>query len=270
VIDVSNNQMTSKQRKELSKAEFHRKFGRYWLIYIALGFTAVLSFVSGLLLPFMKPDVDVPLTWGTAAAAVMYAMGFLLIGEGAALFWFDKIVDQDPDNNQQKITAGLMIAASVLTSATTALAASYIVAYWIGVFDTFTGIPAWAQKWIAVSIPVLMVVHVVAGIIFKSSSDEATSEREANAKIHQARNEANEARQTARANWIISNAPRIAQEMGEMEAEDELDALRAKIREQKTRRQIVQPAYNQDETQVRLSDNPNGSGAKVNPQSRRS
>ena len=249
-----NQEMTSKQKKELDKAEFHRKFGRYWLIYFALGFTAVLSFTSGMLLPFMKPGVDVLLTWGTGAAAAMYALGFLLSGEGAAYFWFERVTDQDPDNTQQKWTAGLMIALSVITSVTTALAASYIIAYWIGVFDTFTGIPAWAQKWIAISIPVMMATHVVAGIIFKSVSDEAYSEREANAKINQARNQMHEAKEQARASWWTANAPRIAQEMGEMEAEDELDALRAKIRDGKAKRQ-VSLAYPQDVRQPNVSGN---------------
>lgn len=266
--------MTSKQKKAIKAIEFQRKFGRYWLIYLALGFTAALSFVSGLLLPFMKPGVDVPLTWGTAGAALMYAVGFMVIGEGAAYFWFEKIIDQDPDNNGQKIIAGLMIAFSVITSMTTALAASYIIAFWIGVFDTFTGIPAWAQKWIAVSIPVMMVVHVVAGIIFKSISDEATSEREANAKINQARNDMAEAKQQARANWWTANAPLIAQQMGEMEAEDELDALRAKIREQKSKRTTQQnPAilsYPQDVRQLDVSKKDNNHKAEPGFQDRRS
>lgn len=231
-------EMTSKQKKELKAAEFKRKFGRYWLVYVAIGFTAVLSFISGLLLPFMKPDIEVPLNWGTALSALMYATGFMLIGEGAALFWFEKVTDQDPDNIYQKIVAALMIVVSVATSLTTALAASYIIAYWVGVFDTFTGIPEWAQKWIAISIPVFMVVHVVSGIIFKSVSDEAFSEREANSKINQARNAMYEAQAQARANWWEQNAPILAEQMGRIEAEDELEALRAQIAQKQVKRNI--------------------------------
>jgi hypothetical protein len=251
---MSEQAMTSKQKKELKKQEFQRKFGRFWLIYLALFFTAVLSFISGLLLPFMKPGVDVPLNWGTALSAIMYGLGFLIIGEGAAFFWFERVTDQDPDNNGQMITAGLMIAVSVITSVTTALAASYIIAFWVGVFDTFTGIPEWAQKWIAISIPVMMVAHVVAGIIFKSISDEAASDRDANAEIVRARNEMAEARAKARAAWWRNNAPALAQQIGEMEAEDELDALRAKLAEGKSRRNV----YAQDVRQIKESDNGHG------------
>lgn len=263
----NTNEMTSKQRKDLRKAERYRKFGRYWLIYLALGITAALSFISGLLLPFMKPDVIVPLTWGTAGAALFYAVGFMVIGEGAANFWFDKITDQDPDNSGQKWTAGIMIFLSVVVSLTTALAASYIIAYWVGVFDTFTSIPPWAQKYIAIAIPVMLVAHAVAGIIFKSISDEAYSERESNAKIHQAHSEAAEARATAKANWIIANAPRIAQEMGEMEAEEELDTLRAKIREGKHRRNSNRPVVHltDDELSDKLYEDLKGFNNGANP-----
>lgn len=241
----TTNEMTAKQKKELKKKEHYEKFGRYWLVYTALIFTSVLSFVGGLMLPFMKPDVIVPLTWATAAAGFFYALGFFFIGEGACFFWIEKITDQDPDNTGQQITAWLMIALSVVISAATALATSYIIAYWVGVFDAFLTIPVWAQKYIAIIIPVAMVGNAVAGIIFKAISDEAFAEREANATIRRAENEAREARATARANWVKTNAPRLAQEMGEMEAENDLDALRAKIREEKSKR-------------GELSDNPNG------------
>jgi predicted lipoprotein with Yx(FWY)xxD motif len=263
---MSDNQMTSKQRKELAKKEFYRKFGRYWLLYGALLFTGILSFIGGLMLPFMKPDVNVPLTWGTAGAGLFYALGFLLIGEGAANFWFDRVTDQDPDNNTQKLIAGVMIAVSVLVSASTALATSYIIAYWVGVFDAFLTIPVWAQKYIAIAVPVVMVINAVAAIIFKSVSDEAAAERDANAVIRQAENEAREARSTARANWVKANAPRLAQEMGEMEAENDLDALRAKIREEKSKRNNGQPVYTYNQDTKIASDNGNGS----DPHSRRS
>lgn len=262
---MNEKEMTSKQKKELAKQEFQRKFGRYWLIYAALGFTAILSFIGGLMLPFMKPDVNVPLTWGTAGAGLFYALGFILIGEAAANFWFERVTDQDPDNTQQKWIAGIMITASVLVSASTALATSYIIAYWVGVFDAFLVIPVWAQKYIAIAVPVMMVAHAVAGIVFKSVSDEAYADREANAEINKARNEMAEARAKARANWWKTNAPAIARQMGEMEAEDELDALRSKIAAQKSKRDL-NVVYTKETEQAEFSKNGNGS----DPSSRRS
>jgi signal transduction histidine kinase len=237
-----NVEMTSKQKKAMREMEFKRKYGRFWLIYVALGFTAVLSFLGGLMLPFMKENVNVPLNWATGAAALFYGLGFLIIGELAANFWLDKITDQDPDNGKQKGVAALMIAMSVIISATTALATSYIIAYWIGVFEAFLVIPVWAQKYIAIVIPIMMVFHAVMAIVFKAVSDEAFAEREANSRINQARSEAAIMKEQAKANYIIANAPRLAREMGEMEAEAELDATRARIAEEKSKRSLPPPA----------------------------
>lgn len=247
-------EMTSKQKSDLRKQEFDRKFKRYWLIYLALGFTATLSFISGLILPFMKKGVDVPLTWGTGLAALFFAVGFILIGEGAANFWFDKVTDQDPDNGTQKLIAGIMIAASVIVSASTALAASYIIVWWVGVFDTFLDIPAWAQKYIAVAIPLMLVIHAVAGIIFKSVSDEAFAERESKARINQAMSEAREAETRAEADYIIANAPLLAKQMGEMKAKAKLDALRAQIRDQQSK-SGTSLVYTKDTEQPVISGN---------------
>lgn len=251
--------MTSKQKKEMKKQEFKHKFGRYWLIYMALGFTAILSFIGGLMLPFMKPDVNVPLNWGTFGAGLFYAIGFILIGEGAANFWFDKVTDSDPDNGMQKWIAAIMIFASVFVSASTALATSYIIAYWVGVFDAFLTIPVWAQKYISIAVPVMLVLHAVAGILFKSVSDEAFSERESQSRINQAMNDAAEMQARARADFIIANAPKLAKEMGEMEAADALDAMRAKINSQKAKRNAQYPSLAAEDVRQH-SDN--GSKAK--------
>lgn len=248
-------EMTSKQKKDLAKQAFARKYGRYWLLYLALGFTAILSFIGGLMLPFMKPDVNVPLTWGTAAAGLFYAIGFILIGEGAANFWFDKVTDQDPDNNIQKWIAGIMIALSVIVSASTALATSYIIAYWVGVFEAFLTIPVWAQKYIAIVVPVMMVLHAVAAIAFKSVSDEATSERDARARINQAQSEAAEAEARAEADYIVANAPFLAHQMGEMKARAKLEALSAQLKSEQAKLGVTPPnLFQKDVRQPELTD----------------
>jgi hypothetical protein len=228
-------EMTTQQAKELRKQD-NRQFKRFWLLYIGLGFTAVLSFFGGLMLPFMRTDIDVPLTWATGSVALFYGLGFLVIGEAAANFWFGKITDQDPDNTSQKIIAGIMIFLSVIVSATTALATSYIIAYWVHIFDAFLTIPVWAQKYIAIVIPVMMIVHACAVIAFKWVSDEAYAERDANARINQARSEAAVAQAQAKADYIVANAPELARQIGEMEAEAELDATRARLSVNRNRR----------------------------------
>jgi hypothetical protein len=231
-----HTEMTNKQKKQLAADEFKRKYQRYWLMYWGLFFVAALSFICGLVLPFMREDIVVRLTWGTLAVSLFYALGFLTVGEGAFNFWFDKITDSDPDNNTQKLIAGVMIALSGLVSLSTALATSYIIAWWIKIFDTFVSIPAWAQKYIAIIIPVMVIVNVAAGTMFKWVSDEAYSERENNARIREAKNRAIQAQAKARADYMEANAPILARQMGEIEAQDQLDALQAQINEKRSKR----------------------------------
>jgi hypothetical protein len=253
-------EMTSKQKKKLQAEDFKRKYSRYWMVYWGLFFTAALSFICGVVLPFMREDIDVKLTWGTGMIAAFYALGFLTIGEGAFNFWFDKVVDSDPDNETQKKIAAVMIVTSALVSLSTALATSYIVAWYIKVFDAFLKIPAWAQKYIAIAIPVMVVVNVVAGVWFKWVSDEAFSERETNAKIREAQNNAIQAQAKARADYIAANAPLLARQMGQIEAQDDLDALQAQINEKRSKRGQAALSYNQDVRQLEVT--PNGHKAE--------
>lgn len=233
---MESQEMTTKQKKKLAADDFKRKYARYWMIYWGLFFTAALSFLCGVVLPYMRTDVTVSLSWGTALISMFYSLGFLTVGEGAFNFWFDKITDSDPDNNIQKWIAGGMIALSAAVSLSTAIATSYIVTWWIGIFDKFLEIPAWAQKYIAIVIPVMIVVNVVAGVAFKWVSDEAFNERETNEIIREAESDARRIQAQARADYIAANAPKLARQMGEIEAQDALDAMKARINQQRVKR----------------------------------
>ena len=232
-----SEQLTVTQKRAMKRAEFKRKFGQYWFIYVALLGTAVLSAVSGLLLPF-QPDEqkEITITVGGIFAAIFYSIGFLTTGEAASYFWFDKLTDHDPDSNGQKITATLMLTVAIGTSLVTALAAGSFIAFWLGVFDNFFVMPPWAQKWVVFSIPTMWVLHFIAGTAFRAMSEESEYERESKSIIRTAQNEMIKAKETARANWWKSNAPALARQMGEAEAQEELDGYKSKIQEINSRR----------------------------------
>lgn len=241
------NELSITQKRAMKRAEFMRKFGKYWYIYMVLFGTAALSFTSGLLLPF-KPDAsgNPNITIGGLFAAIYYAVGFLTTGELAAYFWFDKLTDQDPDNGTQKVTAGLMLFAAVITSLVTALAAGTFIAYWLGIFNEFYVMPSWAQKWVVWAIPVLWVAHFVAGTIFRAVSEEAEYERDAKSIIRTVQNQMIRAKEQARSDYWKTNAPMLAQRMGEAEARDELAAYEAKIQERK-RKQVGFTGFNHND-----------------------
>lgn len=230
--------LTPTQKRAMKRAEFQRKFGNYWYVYMTLIGTATLSVVSGLMLPF-KPDEtgNVIITFGGMMAAVYYSIGFLTTGEGASYFWFDKLTDHDQDNQTQKIVAGLMLTLAVITSLTTALAAGAFIAFWLGIFDQFYVMPTWAQKWVVWAIPTMWVAHFVAGTIFRAVSDEAEYEREAKSRIRVAQNKVSKAKSEAKADFWEQHAPQLARQLGEAEAQEELDNYQARLDEKRGNRQ---------------------------------
>lgn len=264
------NGLTSEQKSSLRKLG-GRNFRRFWVIYVGLFCTALLSFASGLMLPFMRNDIVVPLTWGTFFVALYYGCGFLINGELAANFWFSKITDQDPDNSTQKIIAWGMLVVSIGIIAATCISAADMIAYWVGVFDVFYQIPVWVQKYVVYAIPVMWVVNFSMAMLFRGVSDEAVSEREEQARINRARTDAAIAEAKAYADYTIENAPALARQKGQMRAAAEIDILRAQIAEQHRKLGHNPPnlpavTYPQDVRQVEHGKN--GKTAEQNFQNR--
>lgn len=211
-----------KREKEYKKAEFARRYLKYHLVYIALIGTAVLSVVTGLLLPYSSENAN---NVGVAGmlAALYFAVGFVTNGELAANYWFGKLTDHDPDSTAQKTIAVIALAISVITSLITALAASLLIAYWLKIFSEFSGIPSWAQVYIVDIIPVMWVFHAVMGMAFKAFSEEAEMERTTKAFIRQKQNELVQHKEEAKANWWKENAEKVYREQGEIEAREALN-----------------------------------------------
>lgn len=226
------NELTPAQKRQESMNRINQKYGQYWLVYAALAFTATLSFVSGLILPF-TPDENgfFTVTLAGIAAALYYALGFITNGEAAANYWFDKLTDHDKDNTIQKFIAGIMLFASILVSLTTALAAAAQIAFLLGVLTEFRQFPSWAQEWVVWSIPTMWTINAVAGMAFKAFSDEAAAERDANAIIRQAKQEISKSRMDAKADYWKKNAPDIARKLGEMEAQAEIEAYSIRLKQ---------------------------------------
>jgi len=222
--------LTPAQKRQEATNKFIRKYGQYWLVYAALTFTAVLSFTSGLILPFTPDEFGMfTITFGGVLAGLYYSLGFTTNGELAANYWFDKLTDHDKDNTPQKIIAGLMLAISIGVSLTTALAAAAQIAFLLGALAEFRQFPVWAQEWVVWSIPTMWTMNAVAGMAFKALSDEASAERDANAIIRTAKQEISKSRMDAKADYWRKNAPDIARKLGEMEAQAEIDAYAVRL-----------------------------------------
>lgn len=210
----------AKRQKAFRKAEFNRRFMKYHIVYIALFGTGALSMVTGFLLPF---STEGELGFSAWLAAAYFAFGFVTNGEIAANFWFEKLTDHDKDNGKQFAIAVFSLGASVIVSLVTALAASVLIAYWLGIFPAFTGIPDWAQVYIVDVIPVMWIYHAVAGFAFKGLSDEAEAERTAKAIIREKEIELIERKEQAKVDWWEQNAVSMYEEQGRKEAREHLE-----------------------------------------------
>jgi uncharacterized Zn finger protein (UPF0148 family) len=270
-----SDKMTPEERRNYNKAEFKRKFGQWWLIYAALAFTAILSFTSGVLLPFRPTDGgQMVVTLGGIFAAVYYSLGFLATGEGAFYFWFDKLTDHDKDNTTQLIIAWAMMITSISTSLITALAAAGFIAYWLGVFEAFYVMPLWGQKWVVWAIPLFIVAHLVTGTIFKAVSDEAEYERDAKADIRRAKNTIAKEKNEAKANYWKNNAADLARQLGELEAQEEIANYSRRVQQQRDRvstkpqerpqapQRTPTASYAKDDELPTLDGRPNEKGGK--------
>lgn len=229
------SEMTPEQKRLYRKQEFKRKYARYWLVYLALIGTGILSAISGVLLPLQSDGVKI--TFFTFLAGLYYAVGFLSNGEGATYFWFDKLVDHDKDNTTQQIIAGTMLAIAIATVLTTALASASFIAYAMGAFDKFQTVPAWAQEWIVKAIPIFWVLHFSSGILFRVLSDEAASERDANSIIRGIQLQITKDKANARAEYWKTHAPDMARQLGELEAADEIGQMSLKLQNRASSRQ---------------------------------
>lgn len=218
------------EKRRIDRIEFRRKYGKYWLVYVALAITATLSATAGVLLP-MQPDETgkVHVTLGVILSCIFYAVGFLATGEGASYYWFDKLTDHDPDNQPQVAIAVLMLILSVVTSLTTAMAAGTFIAYLLGRLTAFDIMPLWAQNWVVYAIPALLASHMVAGMAFKAISDEASADRKAKARVRKVQNDMAQVQSEAYAKWYETHAPQQAKALGEMQAQKELEDMRIKL-----------------------------------------
>lgn len=182
------DEQKQKEEKEKQESAMKRKaamlpFKKFWLLYVALFGTGILSAFAGVYLG-LSPDEngDFVLNVTNVAFALYYALGFLATAEGATLFWETKYVYHDVDkngktNNWQIRTAATALGVSIFAVVITGLAAADFLAVWRGNLTAFNSIQTWAQGWVVWAIPVLFVFHAVCAIIYWYNSAEAALDR---------------------------------------------------------------------------------------------
>jgi hypothetical protein len=181
---VGDNFRFDLDRRKAEQRAFHGNsksdFARYPLLYIGLLISGGLSALSGIFIGLAPHYVDgilvVNLDFINIMFAVLYAVTFPMLGEYAIAEWHKKYslrdMDDVSDDRRQAIIALVMLFISVAFTLITSLAASVILISLLGSFDVFRHIPAWAQTWTAIVIPIGAVLHSVATIAYKHNSRE--------------------------------------------------------------------------------------------------
>ena len=192
-MSKSFNEIQEKERKEKETKKNKRRaawlpFQKYWLLYLALIFTAILSAFAGVYIGF-APDSTGSIHYENTFDlirrvffALFYMIGFVATAEGATLYWESKLIFHDVNaegktNDTQIKTARIALIVSIATIIATGLASARFLTTWLGSLTAFATVPLGAQEWVVWSIPILLVFHVITSILYWYNSEEARLER---------------------------------------------------------------------------------------------
>jgi hypothetical protein len=215
-------------------------FKQWWLLYIGVAIIAMLSMFAGAYLGLSPNEDGAVIFNGTfdavtkVAFAVFYMVMFFITAEAAFLFWLDKLVLHDTDDNQNSVeiqvyTAWVMLTVSLLTMIVTAVAASEILVAWRQAFNDGVQFPQWTQGWIIDWIPALIILHVIASTLYKQSTEEARLERYRRTKMRESRISALDAGVTAYVKEYDRIAPVEAEKAYREKAQRDAEQMRAEL-----------------------------------------
>lgn len=178
------------REKKLHFSDFKADMKRNPMIFIGLLGSAFLTALAGLfigLAPTLDAQGNLHLFGGVLGIgsavfgiffALIYAVTFPIIGEYGTYYWHRKAALRDEGNRTQAWIGYGMFAITFSFMVATAVSASVIVASLLHTFSEFTAIPAWAQKWTVLVIPIALALHAGANIWYDHVSRYAEERRE--------------------------------------------------------------------------------------------
>lgn len=190
--------MNERERKSKALWEDLRA---YWHLYVALAATGVLTVFAGVYLG-LAPTADGAIEFADAWDAVRriffatyFGVTFFVVAEGAVLYSKNRLLARDvdeegEDSGAQRLSMGAMLVVSVLAVVITSVAAGQILASWLGALDKWLEIPAFAQAWVVVAPPILLVFYAVMSLVYQQASHRAKLERDIDRSKRQAEAEA--------------------------------------------------------------------------------
>lgn len=181
-----------KSKSDASRAEFRRKYKEFFdhpLLFMALIMSGVLSALAGIAIGlgvrmedgifYAKYDI------AHIFFAMLYAVAFPYFFEFGLANWLHKLLHREPDNLIQNVTAWAMIVITFIGTAATAYSAMDVLVTAGGFFDSFKEIPPVVQKWIAFSLPTMIMLNIAAGELYRQFTTEAILQRSAENELRE-------------------------------------------------------------------------------------
>lgn len=169
-----------------TKNNFGNEIKQYWYIYLPLlvssVFTAMLGLYMGLA-PYLKVEADGSKTiefnsdWGHVITAVIYVVSFVFVTEVAFVIYHNLFHRREEGNTAQ---SGTMLVGMILAGVSilgTGISGGMVVSSTLGFLSEFAEIPAGAQKWVVIVIPIMLTTYAALLTTYKLSSRAAKAER---------------------------------------------------------------------------------------------
>lgn len=187
-----------KTKSNASKEAFRREYKEFFenpLLFMALIMSGVLSSLAGV-------AIGLGVRMGAAEKggqiftanydfahvffALLYAAAFPYFFEFGLANWLHKLLHREPENVIQYRTAWVMIVITFIGTAATAFSAMDILVTAGGFFESFTEIPPIVQKWIAFSLPTMIMLNIASGELYRQFTTEAILKRAAENELREA------------------------------------------------------------------------------------
>lgn len=185
----SNIKSKSDAQRESFRREY-REFFDHPLLFVALIMSGLLSAIAGIVV-----GLGMRIENGAAVVnfdiahvffAILYAVAFPYFFEFGLANWLHKLLHREPDNVVQFWTSWVMIAITFIGTAATAYSAMDVLVTAGGFFDSFVAIPPIVQKWIAFSLPTMIMLNIAAGELYRQFTTEAILKRSAENELREA------------------------------------------------------------------------------------
>lgn len=169
------------KRKKATSMSWQAELEEYWYVYLFLFvsalFTGTLGFYMGLA-PYKTPE---GLYFQTDAVhfflAFVYMVAFITVTEGAFALGKRRYFTREEKNGVQQWTMLIMMAVAGISIVGTGITGGMVIASNISFLTDYIEVPHAAQKWVIITIPVLLAAYTFLVTAYHLSSEAAASER---------------------------------------------------------------------------------------------